>query len=87
MLGQKVAIVPNQHIRVGERQLPLDGKNCVRPPWPRKDALDYIPFLDVLRGARSVTRLKEKVVIIGYDGPGMHSFDTPAGKIKAHRLP
>lgn len=86
MLGQKVAIAPNQHIRVGERRLPLDRENCVKLPWPRKDALDYVPFLDVLREAPAVARLKDKVVIVGYDGTGMHSFDTPAGKIKAHRL-
>jgi CHASE2 domain-containing sensor protein len=86
MLGQKVNITPNQHIRVGERQLPLDGKNCVKLPWPRKDAIDYVPFMEIVRGAPSVARLKDKVVIIGYDGSGMHSFDTPAGKIKAHRL-
>jgi hypothetical protein len=86
MLGQKVNVVPNSRIRVGTRELPLDAKNCVALPWPERDRLDYVPLLDVLRGAPSVSRLKDKVVILGSDGPGMHSFDTPAGKIKVHRL-
>lgn len=85
-LGQSANIEPGTRITFGKKVLPLDSKNQFTAPLPKQDALKYIPFHTLLDGTVPVGTLRGKVVILGYDGPGIHSFETPIGKIKAHRL-
>ena len=48
--------------------------------------IEYVPFHDLLEKAAMPGTLKDKVVILGYDGERIDRFETPAGKVKAHRL-
>ncbi len=64
--------------------LPLrGGKMAVA--YPSKDALKSISLSTLLDG-KAGDELKNAIVIIGYDGREMHTFPTPIGSIKAHRL-
>ncbi len=86
MLGGKVEIEPNRSLRFKGPALPLDAKNRVHLPWPKEDNLAYVALLDLLRGTTPRGTLQDKVVILAYDGEQMQTFDTPIGKVKAHRL-
>jgi hypothetical protein len=77
---------PNGTMKFGTNELRLDARNCVTARLPAKDDLAYIPFNQFLAGETPAKQIKGKVVIIGYDGPGIQSFDTAIGPVKAHRL-
>ncbi len=86
ILGEKLTIEPNVQLSLGSRTVPLDARNRVQLPYPKRDTLDYVPALDVLHDVPSLARLRGKVVLLAYDGSQMHTFPTPIGPIKAHRL-
>jgi CHASE2 domain-containing sensor protein len=51
-----------------------------------QEAASHIPFNQFVEGGTPANQIKGKVVIIGYDGPGIQSFDTAIGPVKAPRL-
>jgi CHASE2 domain-containing sensor protein len=77
---------PDGSMRFGTNEFRLDGRSCVTARMPAKDDLAYIPFTQFLVGDTPANQIKGKVVIIGYDGPGIQSFETAIGPVKAHRL-
>ena len=85
LLGGKVTVRPSDQIEFAGQRLKLDAMQCVTLPYPARDVLSYVPLLEVLRGGQQ-SRLKDKVVVLAYDGVQMHTFPTPLGPIKAHRL-
>lgn len=86
MVAAKVTVEPNKFLELSGKRLALDAKNRVHLPWPTEDKLQYVPLLDLLSGKTASDALKDKVVIIAYDGKQMQTTDTPIGKVKAHRL-
>src|SRR5882724_6800778 len=86
MVAAKVSVEPNKFIELAGRRLALDIKNRVHLPWPTEDKLRYVPLLDLLNGKAGPDALKDKVVILAYDGKQMQTIDTPIGRVKAHRL-
>ena len=86
MLGGHVKVHPGARIEYGNRSVPLDAKNRVALPWPERDDLVFVPFLDLTKSDPQVRELRDKVVVVAYDGAKMHRVNTPKGAIKAHRL-
>jgi len=84
--GKPAVLTPNRRLNFGVDGLRLDGTNCLTAAYPLKDDLPYLPFHQFLAGEIPASRIKGKVVIIGYDGPGIHSEPTPIGSIRAHRF-
>lgn len=83
---RKAQVLPGRRVIINGKSLGMDEQNQVPIEFHSKDALDYIPFHKLLAEGDEVRTLENKIVIVGYDGEKMHSIDTPAGKIKAHRL-
>jgi hypothetical protein len=56
--------------------------------FPATNSLDYIPLHDVLSTTSKTweTKIKNAIVIIGYDGPKIHTIETPLGPLGAHRF-
>ncbi len=86
--GRKALIEPGRQIRFGDLTLPLDELNRVSTTLtPAKPApVSAVSFLSLLDGQADAAALKGKVVILAYDGPNIHSADSPLGKMGAHRL-
>ncbi len=85
-VGKASVIGPNGSMKFGTNELRLDARSCATAALPAKDDLAYIPFNQFLSGETQANQIKGKVVIIGYDGPSIQSFDTAIGPVKAHRL-
>lgn len=84
--GKQAVIEPSQRLRFGMHELPVDAHNCVSVKLPAKDDLEYIPFHRLAAGEMPVSQIKGKIVILGYDGPQIHSIPTSIGPIRAHRF-
>ena len=84
--GKRAVIEPGSRITFGSLQLPMDARNCIQTKLPPKDELSYVPFEKLLAGEIPEKQIHGKVVILGYDGPQIHSFPTSIGQIRAHRL-
>ena len=84
--GKPAIVEPGQKLKLGDLELRLDSHNCIQTECPSKDDLSYIPFHDFIAGVVPMSQIKGKVVIIGYDGPKIHSVPSPLGQIHAHRF-
>jgi len=84
--GTQAVIAPDGRMMFGASGLRMDGRNCVTAKLPAKDDLAYIAFNEFLTGALPASRIKGKIVIIGYDGPHIQSTSTSIGPIRAHRF-
>lgn len=79
-------VVDGTKVAIGKRSMSLDEGNETGVFLPPHGPVDYIPFLDLIKGRAPAKRLKGKVVVLGYDGPNQTTFQTPTGKLGAHRL-
>jgi hypothetical protein len=84
--GNPVVIAQDGRMKFGVNELRVDSRNCVTAKLPVKDDLAYIPFHQFLAGEISASRIKGKIVIIGYDGSQIHSISTAIGPVRAHRF-
>ncbi len=48
--------------------------------------MQYIPFHDVLENHNWTDQVKDKVVILGYDGSKIHKIETKLGSVPAHKM-
>jgi hypothetical protein len=83
-LGERARIVPGKALEIGGRKLPLDADGQVAVRYPAVDDLQYISMIDLLDGPPRA-ELRDKVVILGFDGAGFEPVQTPAGPIRPHR--
>lgn len=83
---ERAQIISNERVLLGKRQIKLDENNQIR--LGKIEARDpaYTSFSQLLDGKAGAARLRDKVVVIAYDGSKMHALTTSAGPIKAHRL-
>lgn len=79
--------------KLTQQSLSIDGHTLRIGPsmltpvqYPQIDDLPYTSFTDLIAGKTAPNAFKDKVVIFGYDGEKMHTFDTPVGELKAHRM-
>jgi hypothetical protein len=84
--GKQSVIEPGQKVTFGTHHLRLDAHNCLQAKLPLNDDLAYIPFHRFLAGDIPASLIQGKVVIIGYDGPQIHSISTAIGQVRAHRF-
>jgi len=77
---------PGHDIAFGAFHLAVDSLNRCSAALPPGDDYSYIPFHRFLSGDVSPDAIRDKVVIIGYDGPKIHSIATPRGPLRAHRF-
>jgi hypothetical protein len=82
--NQKAEIGPSGSVRLGKTR--LDLKHHI--VFPTTNSLSYIPLHEVISDAANTwqTKVKQSVVILGYDGKNIHSIETPLGPLGAHRF-
>ena len=84
--GERAVLHPGKKIDFGKQELKLDDQNCIGRKLPAKDELAYVPF-DAFLTEKIPSRLvKDKVIILGYDGAKIHSLPTAIGPVRAHRV-
>jgi CHASE2 domain-containing sensor protein len=83
--GETAEILSGNRVKLGAKSLSLSADNQVSIKL-ESDKIDYVSFADVVDGKIDATRLRGKVVVIGYDGAKIESVKTGAGPIKAHRF-
>jgi adenylate cyclase len=83
--GARANIAPRESLMIAGKSVSLDNFSQFRVKFPARDDLDYVSFLDFIHGRISPDAVKDRVVIIGYDGQGMSTINTPVGKLKLHR--
>lgn len=86
LTGAQAGVTGGKSLTLAGRTVALDAGDEAEVTLPSGAKLDYIPFLALVQGRVPAARLKGKVVVLGYDGPAAPSFDTPVGKLGAHRL-
>jgi hypothetical protein len=64
----------------------VDAKNQLAVQFSNTNDLPFVSFDAVLDGSASTNLFAEKVVIIAYSGPAIHSLETPSGKLGAHKV-
>ena len=83
--GSQARISPGTEIVVGKGHIKVDSKNQAPVRIPKDAKINYVAFHDLLEGAKPNVALKGKVVILAYDGPHIHTLETPVGSMGAHR--
>jgi hypothetical protein len=83
--GKSARIEPGKRITFGHKSLPLDERDEAPVKLPDRDTLEYIPLVDFLH-SEFAARVKDRVVILGYDGELEKPVETPIGKVRGHRL-
>jgi CHASE2 domain-containing sensor protein len=85
-LGERAVIVPGNSVRVGTRKIEMDEQCLAKVSLPATDELEAYSFVDLVNGKIAVERLKDRVVIVGYDGSKMEGIKTSMGMVKGHRI-
>jgi len=85
-VGHSAAIIPAKEVSIGKRSIALDEFNRVNIDFKKLSPLTVLAFHDLIEGKVSDAALKNKVVILAYDGPNIDSFKSEFGEIGAHRL-
>ena len=83
--GEAARVTPGKSVRFGNGTLELDRRSEAAVRYPAKDDLKYIPFVDLLDG-KAQSELKDRVVVIGWDGEAFQPIETPMGRVKPHRV-
>jgi adenylate cyclase len=84
-IGQKAVIRPGSEVKVGDLVVPLDAQNRVSLKIRPDPALQWFRLEDLIDGTLPRNALKNRVVILGYDGPNIPRVMTPAGELGLHR--
>ena len=85
-LGKKAQIKVHESIDIGGLRIKLGELNQIQGLRLLKPSTSYIPFHDVLEKNNWHHAVRNKVVILAYDGPNIHRVKTPLGPMGAHRL-
>jgi hypothetical protein len=82
--NEKAQIEPSGFVRLGTTRLDL----MHHIGFPTTNSLSYIPLHEVLSDTSRTwqAKVKDSVVILGYDGKNIHSIETPIGPLGAHRF-
>lgn len=84
--GKRAVLIPGKCIAIGPHTFSLDNSNRSSAPDYSSAVLRSHSYTALMKGAVSPAALKNKVVILAYDGPSIQQFATPRGSIGAHRL-
>lgn len=84
--GHKAVIRPAKDIAVSGQTALLDSLSRVTITLRRDSSLASFDFNSLLDGNIPPSALRNRVVIIGYDGPNIPQVSSPVGIVGAHRL-
>lgn len=84
-IGEQATITPGSRVTVGDLTAPLDALNRVTINPASGSTFDFIEFTDLLDGVVPPDMLKDKVVIVAYDGPNIATIDAPFGTMGLHK--
>jgi hypothetical protein len=85
MTGCKAEITATNVVWFGRRSL------AVGPHWqhdvklPPKDEMQYVSLKRLLTDDQTIPELVGSIVVLGYDGPKIHTLNTSIGNVRAHR--
>jgi hypothetical protein len=79
-------IESGKSLTLNNKTLPLNEFNEIKYDLPKKDELDYLSLIDVLNKKADQNKIKNRIIILGYDGNNIERFNTKIGKLKAQRL-
>lgn len=85
-VGRKAVIRPAKDISIGGQTVPLDSLNRVTITLPREKPPASFDFNNLLDGSLPASALRNRVVVIGYDGASIPQVSSPLGIMGAHRL-
>jgi CHASE2 domain-containing sensor protein len=85
-LGAKGKVGNGAGVSVGDQRASLDSLNRFTTSVKLGSQFASFEFNDLVEGRIPSATLKDKVVIIGYDGKNIPQFPTAAGPMGAHRL-
>ena len=77
-------LTPGISMEFGSSVLRLDARNEATITFPQRDDMRYISLVDFLEKTPR-PEVKDRVVIIGYDGDRSPTVQTPIGALKIHR--
>ena len=83
--GEKAVVESGKRVRLGAATIPVDERNFAQLGSFAGAKLNAIPFHSFLSGETPRAAIEGKTVLFGYDGPKLHSIETDAGPIHAHR--
>ncbi len=83
--GQKAVVESGKRVRLGTATIPVDARNFAQLGSFVGGKLNVIPLHAFLSGETPRSAVEGRIVIFGYDGPKLHSVETDAGAVKAHR--
>jgi hypothetical protein len=83
--GQTAQVKPGEQLKIGNRILKLSRDSQLAISFPAADHLDSISFCDLLSGTVDAKKIKNRIVIIGYDGDIRGQVKTPLGEMNRHR--
>lgn len=78
--------IEDRTLHIGAVSMALDETFSFEIDIPSGDELEYLRFSGLVEGQLQANALRDKVVIIGYDGEKMPAVRTGQGNIRAHRL-
>jgi hypothetical protein len=84
--GKPAVIKPTSHLEVGNIKINLGALNETEIKPTKLAEINHIPFHDILETDEWRPKVRDKVVILGYDGEKIHKIKTDHGPIPAHRL-
>jgi CHASE2 domain-containing sensor protein len=70
----------------GSHFLPVDSKHVFYADLSQPEAVKVISFLDLISGKAAEEDIRQRVVIIGWDGTRSPTVPTPQGEMKIHRF-
>jgi adenylate cyclase len=83
--GKPASMVAGSEVKFGEKSIGTDARCFAGVKLPAADGLVAHSFVDLLDGKVPAEALKDRVVILGYDGARMPANETAIGKVKGHR--
>jgi hypothetical protein len=83
--GSKMTLASPGRIKVGSFNAPVDNLHQTVVKYPSESTFEFFELSALLDDKLPKDTLKGRIVIIGYDGPHIHTVPTPFGQLGAHR--
>jgi hypothetical protein len=84
--GIPAQITLGDKVTLAGHSLPVDASSQVLAKLPAQNQMDFISFVDVIKGNFDKKRVADKIVILGFDAKETPVLATPLGLLRIHRL-
>jgi len=85
-VGEPATAVAGQAVKIAGKSIPLDPDCTAKVTLPKEDKMIAYSFVDLINGKIPAEALKERVLVLGYDGKQMPPINTTMGKVTGHRV-